>query len=75
MKEIEVAWTNVPEFTKISLSIVSPDKDLADFETYGEDVTEPGIPTSNESSSSPNIVLGTVAFGVHCLFQETHRWR
>ena len=70
MEEIEVAWTKVPEFTKVSLSFVSPGEDLADFETYAEDATEPEIPTSNEPSPSQNIVLGTVAFGVHCLFRD-----
>jgi hypothetical protein len=70
MEEMEAAWTKVPEFTRASLSFVSPGEDLADFETYAEDATEPGIPISNEPSPSPNIVLGTVALGVHCLFRD-----
>jgi len=72
LEEIEAALTKVPEFTRVWLSFVSPGEDLADFETYAdsEEATEPGIPTSNEPSPSPNTVLGTVAFGVHCLFHD-----
>jgi hypothetical protein len=70
MEEIEAAWTNVPEFTEVSLSLVSPGEDLADFETYAENAIEPGIQTFNEPSPSQNIVLGTAALGVHCLFKD-----
>jgi hypothetical protein len=70
MEEIEAAWTNIPEFTKVFLSLVSPGEDLADFETYAENPIERGIQTFNESSPSQNIVLGTAALGVHCLFQD-----
>ena len=70
MEEIEAAWTNIPEFTKVFLSLVSPGEDLADFETYAENAIEPGIQTLNEPSPSRNIVLGTAALGLHCLFQD-----
>jgi hypothetical protein len=70
MEEIETAWEKVAEFTKVSLSFVSPGEDLADFETYQEDATEPGIQISNETSPSQNIVLGTAALGIHCLFRN-----
>ena len=69
MEKIEAAWTNVPEFTEIFLSLVSPGEDLADFETYAKNAIEPGIQTFNEQSPSRNIVLGTAALGVHCLFK------
>ena len=69
MEEIEAAWTKIPEFARVSLSFASPGEDLADFEACVEDATEPGILTSNGPSPSQKIVLGTVAFGVHCLFR------
>jgi len=70
MEEIEAAWTNVPEVTKVFLSLVSPGEDLANFETYAENAIKPGIQIFNEPSPSQNIVLGTAALGVHCLFQD-----
>lgn len=70
MEEIEAAWTKVSEFTQVVLSFVSPGEALANFETYAEIVTELGIQTSSEPSPSQNIVLGTTAFGVRCLFQD-----
>jgi len=62
--------TKVPELMRVSLSFVSPGEAFADFETYAEDVTEPGIQTFNEPSPSQNIILGTSALSVHCLFQD-----
>ena len=70
MGEIEAAWTKIPAFARVSLSFASPGEDLADFETCVEDATEPGISTTNEPSPPQKTVLGTVAFGVHCLFQD-----
>ena len=70
MEEIEAVWTKVPEFTKVFLSLVSPGEALENFETYAENVIEPGIQTSSEPSPSQNIVLGTAAPGVRCLFQD-----
>lgn len=61
MDKIEGAWTKVPESTKVSLSFLSPGKDLADVQVYTEDAT---------ISAIHDIVLGTSAFGVHCLFQD-----
>jgi len=70
MEEIEAVWIKVPELMKVSLSFVPPGKAFEDFETYAEDVTEPGTQTFNEPSPSQNIILGTSALGVHCLFQD-----
>ena len=70
MEEIEAVWSNVPELMKVSLSFVSPGEAFAGFETDAEDVTEPGTRTFNEPSPSGNLVLGTSALGVHCLFQD-----
>jgi hypothetical protein len=70
MEEIEAELTEVPEFTKVSLSFVSPGEDLAGFETYTGDATKPVIRTSKGPSPSQIIVLGTSAFGVRCLFQD-----
>jgi hypothetical protein len=60
MEETETALKKVPEFTKVSLSFVSPGEDFADSKTCG-------IQTSK---SSHNIVLGTTALGIRCLFQD-----
>ena len=68
-----MAWEKVPKFTRVLLSFVSPGEDLADFETHMEDATEPGVQTSNEALPSQNIVLGTAALGVHCLFQNPNK--
>jgi hypothetical protein len=70
MEEIEATWVKVPEFAKVSLSFFPPGEDLADWETYAEDATEPVIQASNGPSPSQNIVLGTSALGVRCLIQD-----
>ena len=58
MEETETALKKAPEFTKVSLSFVSPDEDFTDSKTY------------QTSKSSHNIVLGTTALGIRCLFQD-----
>ena len=60
MEETETALKKVPEFTKVSLSFVSPGDDFTDSKTYG-------IQTSKLLH---NIVLGTTALGIRCLFQD-----
>ena len=70
MQETEAAWNKLSEFTKVSLSFVSPGEVFANSETYEEDKTRHGIQTSEGSLQSQHIVLGTVAFGVCCLFQQ-----
>jgi hypothetical protein len=67
MEETETALKKVPEFTKVSLSFVSPGEDLAGSKTYAEDATKDGIQLAKPSH---NIVLGTAAFGVRCVFQD-----
>jgi hypothetical protein len=70
MKEMEAAWTKLPEFSKVSLLVVPAGKEL-DSEGYAEDATKPVIQTSTRpSSSQKNIVLGTSALGVLCVFQD-----
>lgn len=69
MEQTEVTWKKIPEFTKVSLSFVPSGEDLADSETYAEDTTC-AIPTSKGLSPPQRIVLGTVALGVRCLFQD-----
>ena len=58
------------KYSRVYKSILIPRLDLADFETYAENAIEPGIQTLNEPSPSRNIVLGTAALGLHCLFQD-----
>ena len=70
MEETEEAWKKIPEFTIVSLSFVSPGQNFADSETYEEDKTKLGIQTSTGQSPSQQIVLGTAALGVQCLFQK-----
>ena len=69
MEEIEATWKKIPEFAKVSLSVVSPGEDFANLETYEEDKTRCGLPPS-KGSQQTGIVLGTAALGVHCLFQQ-----
>ena len=70
MVETEAALKKVPKFTKVSLSFVFPGEDLNDSKTYEEGVTKHGIQISKPWH---NIVLGTAALGVRCLFQDRIR--
>ncbi|KIM36848.1 hypothetical protein M413DRAFT_31455 [Hebeloma cylindrosporum] len=69
MEELETAWTKVPEFSKVYLSFISPGEHLADSEDV-EDASKLGIRASSGPSAAQNVVLGTAALGVRCLFKN-----
>ena len=60
MEETETALKKVPEFMKASLFFVSPGEEFTDSKTYGIQTSKP----------LHNIVLGTTALGIRCLFQD-----
>lgn len=67
MEDTETALKQVPLFTKVSLAFISSGEDLADSKTYAEDGMKYRIQISKPSH---NIVLGTAAFNVCCVFQD-----
>jgi len=67
MKETETALKKIPEFTKVFLSFVPPGENFGDAKAYAEDASKGRVQASNPSH---DVVLGTTALGLCCLFQD-----